>query len=588
MPIFKTLFPYLKAYKLQIFLASIALIVAALTVLGMGQGLKFLIDDGFTKGDEGLLDKALFVLFIIVTVLSLASFTRYFFVSWVGERVVADLRKDVFKTLINLDPSFFEINKTGEILSRLTADLTVLQSVIGSSVSLALRNSLMMIGGLIMLAFTSPKLTALVLLVVPLVIVPIVYWGRKVRKKSKEAQDKVAEVSSFTDEALQAVRTLHAFVQETKTALSFNEKAEDAYKTARDYIFIRGLMSAFVIFIVFSAVGVILWIGGQDVIKGNMTAGELSAFVFYAVIVAGAVGVISEVASNIQRAAGAIERLFGLKSEITSVPLSTTPATLSLPVQGRVGFKGVSFAYPLAPQKNIFEDLSFDVEAGRSLAIVGPSGAGKTSLFSMLMRYYDPQQGSVTLDDVDIKDLTFEGLRGHIGVVPQDPFIFSGTVYENVAIAHKVTTENTEPAREDIIQALKSANAWGFVSKLDHGMETILGERGIRLSGGEKQRIAIARVLLRNPTVLLLDEATSALDSQNERDVQIALENLMEGRTTLIIAHRLSTVQNADSILVLEDGKIIQHGDHNALIKDKDGLYAQMATLQFKSDNKAA
>lgn len=588
MPIFKTLFPYLKAYKLQIFLASIALIVAALTVLGMGQGLKFLIDDGFTKGDEGLLDKALFALFIIVTVLSLASFTRYFFVSWVGERVVADLRKDVFKTLINLDPSFFEINKTGEILSRLTADLTVLQSVIGSSVSLALRNSLMMIGGLIMLAFTSPKLTALVLLVVPLVIVPIVYWGRKVRKKSKEAQDKVAEVSSFTDEALQAVRTLHAFVQETKTALSFNEKAEDAYKTARDYIFIRGLMSAFVIFIVFSAVGVILWIGGQDVIKGNMTAGELSAFVFYAVIVAGAVGVISEVASNIQRAAGAIERLFGLKSEITSVPLSTTPATLSLPVQGRVGFKGVSFAYPLAPQKNIFEDLSFDVEAGRSLAIVGPSGAGKTSLFSMLMRYYDPQQGSVTLDDVDIKDLTFEGLRGHIGVVPQDPFIFSGTVYENVAIAHKVTTENTEPAREDIIQALKSANAWGFVSKLDHGMETILGERGIRLSGGEKQRIAIARVLLRNPTVLLLDEATSALDSQNERDVQIALENLMEGRTTLIIAHRLSTVQNADSILVLEDGKIIQNGDHNALIKDKDGLYAQMATLQFKSDNKAA
>lgn len=588
MPIFKTLFPYLKGYKLQIFLASIALIVAALTVLGMGQGLKFLIDDGFTKGDEGLLDKALFALFIIVTVLSLASFTRYFFVSWVGERVVADLRKDVFKTLINLDPSFFEINKTGEILSRLTADLTVLQSVIGSSVSLALRNSLMMIGGLIMLAFTSPKLTALVLLVVPLVIVPIVYWGRKVRKKSKEAQDKVAEVSSFTDEALQAVRTLHAFVQETKTALSFNEKAEDAYKTARDYIFIRGLMSAFVIFIVFSAVGVILWIGGQDVIKGNMTAGELSAFVFYAVIVAGAVGVISEVASNIQRAAGAIERLFGLKSEITSVPLSTTPATLSLPVQGRVGFKGVSFAYPLAPQKNIFEDLSFDVEAGRSLAIVGPSGAGKTSLFSMLMRYYDPQQGSVTLDDVDIKDLTFEDLRGHIGVVPQDPFIFSGTVYENVAIAHKVTTENTEPAREDIIQALKSANAWGFVSKLDHGMETILGERGIRLSGGEKQRIAIARVLLRNPTVLLLDEATSALDSQNERDVQIALENLMEGRTTLIIAHRLSTVQNADSILVLEDGKIIQNGDHNALIKDKDGLYAQMATLQFKSDNKAA
>ncbi len=588
MPILKTLFPYLKAYKLQILLASIALIIAALTVLGMGQGLKFLIDDGFTKGDEGLLDKALFALFIIVTVLSLASFTRYFFVSWVGERVVADLRKDVFKTLINLDPSFFEINKTGEILSRLTADLTVLQSVIGSAVSLALRNSLMMIGGLIMLAFTSPKLTALVLLVVPLVIIPIVYWGRKVREKSKEAQDRVAEVSSFTDEALQAVRTLHAFVQETKTALSFNEKAEDAYKTARDYIFIRGLMSAFVIFIVFSAVGIILWIGGQDVIKGNMTAGELSAFVFYAVIVAGAVGVISEVASNIQRAAGAIERLFGLKSEVTSVPLSENPVDIPLPVQGRVGFRDIDFAYPLAPSKNIFQALSFDVEAGRSLAIVGPSGAGKTSLFSLLMRYYDPHQGIVILDDIDIKGLSFEDLRGHIGVVPQDPFIFSGTVYENVAIAHKVTTENPEPTRDNIIAALKSANAWGFVSKLDHGMETILGERGIRLSGGEKQRIAIARVLLRNPTVLLLDEATSALDSQNERDVQIALENLMEGRTTLIIAHRLSTIQNADSILVLENGKIVQHGPHQTLIKDKKGLYAKMAELQFKMDNKAA
>lgn len=568
--------PYLKPYWFQITLASVALIVAAGTVLGLGRGLQYLIDDGFSSENTDFLNNSLTTLLIIVSVLAVASFTRYFFVSWVGERVVADIRKDVYRNLVFLDPTFYETSKTGEVISRMTADLTVLQSVVGSSVSLALRNALMLIGGMVMLAVTSPKLMGLVVLVIPVVLIPIIYWGRKVRVRSKIAQDKVGDLGGFIDETLHAIQTVQSNTRETLTAQEFDDVTESAYKSARYYILYRAVMSAMVIFIVFGAIGVVLWIGGHDVIKGTMSAGELSAFIFYSVVVAGAAGVISEVIGNLQRAAGATERLFDLKTQRPDI--RNTPGAVAMPpvIQGKINFKDVRFYYPSSPEKQAIADLNLSVKAGQTVALVGPSGAGKSTLFNLILRFYDPQSGVITIDDQDIRELDIQSFRSHIAIVPQEPFIFSGSVYENIAFARP------DASLEMVQEAAKRAHADGFIQKMAGGYDALLGERGNRLSGGEKQRIAIARAILRNPSILLLDEATSALDSSSEKQVQSALEELMQGRTTLVIAHRLSTVKNADMIVVLDEGRIVEWGTHSQLMKNKNGLYTKLASLQFK------
>lgn len=574
--ILKSLIPYMKPYWVQVVLASLSLIIAAGTVLALGKGLQLLIDQSFVKNNAELLDHSLLAMLGVVLVLALASFTRYFFVSWVGERVIADLRKDVFRNIIRLDPYFYEDNRAGDVISRITTDTTVLQSVIGSSISLAARNLIMLTGALIMLMITSPKLTGLVVIVVPFVIIPILFWGKKVRKRSRIAQDKVANVGGFLDEYLHAIQTVQSNTRENNTIEEFNDEVEDAYRSAKLYILFRAVMSAVVISIVFCAVGIILWVGGKDVISGAMSPGELSAFVFYAVVVAGSVGILSEVMGNIQRANGAIERLFELKNQKPTLSEITHPEFLEKPVQGRITFDGVNFSYPSRPNIKALDDVSFHVKAGQTVAVVGPSGSGKTTLFNLLLRFYDAQQGRILIDDKDIKTLAFDDFRSVIAYVPQDPFIFSGTARENIAFAKPNATD------DEIIDAARQAHALDFIDALPEGFNTLLGTNGSKLSGGQKQRIAIARAILRNPAILLLDEATSALDSQSESVVQKGLEQLMQGRTTLVIAHRLSTVKNADEILVLDGGRIVEHGKHKDLI-DRQGLYANLSSYQFKA-----
>lgn len=574
--VLKSLVPYMKPYWLQVILASLALIVAAGTVLALGKGLQLLIDNSFVKDNPDLLDQSLLAMLGVVLVLALASFTRYFFVSWVGERVVADLRKDVFRNIIHLDPHFYEDNRAGDVISRITTDTTVLQSVIGSSISLAVRNLIMMAGALVMLMITSPKLTGLVVVVVPLVIIPILFWGRKVRSRSRIAQDRVASVGGFLDEYLHAIQTVQSNTRENATIEEFNGEVESAYRSAKLYILFRAVMSAVVISIVFCAVGIILWIGGKDVISGAMTPGELSAFVFYAVVVAGSVGILSEVMGNIQRANGAIERLFELRNQRPSIQQSGNFDVLNKPVQGKITFENVGLSYPSRPGINALDGISFPIKAGQTVAIVGPSGSGKTTLFNLLLRFYDPQQGRILIDDKDIKTLAFEDFRNAIAYVPQDPFIFSGTARDNIAFAKQNASD------KEIHEAARQAHALEFIEKLPNGFDTVLGANGSKLSGGQKQRIAIARAILRNPAILLLDEATSALDSESESIVQKGLEQLMQGRTTLVIAHRLSTVKNADEIIVLDGGRIVENGKHNDLI-DQKGLYANLSSYQFKA-----
>ena len=568
--------PFLKPYKLRIAGAIAALFVAAGAVLTIGMGLRKLIDHGFAASDPGVLNQALMWLGVMILLLALGTFGRYFLVTWIGERVVADLRRAVYSRVLQLSPAFFETRQTGEVLSRLSADAEVIQTVIGSAASVAMRNFLLVIGGLALMAISSPSLMGATALAIPVVVAPIVIFGRRVRKLSRENQDRIAAVASHVEESVNGVRIVQAFAQEEADIARFSTRLEMAFGSAVKRIRARAWLTATVILLVFGAVGLILWTGGHMVLSGEMTAGELSAFVFYAVVTAGGVGALSEVWGDLQRAAGATERLAGLLAEEPDIQAPAHPTPPPVPVQGAVKFEHVAFAYPARPDQPALTDVSFDVQPGETVALVGPSGAGKTTIFQLLLRFYDPKSGVITVDGIDVRAMDPRALRAFYGFVPQEPAIFSASVEENIRFGRPDATD------AEVRAAAEAAAALEFIEALPEGFKADLGQKGVRLSGGQRQRIAIARAILRDPPVLLLDEATSALDSESEAQVQTALERLQKGRTTLVIAHRLATVQNADRILVLEDGRIVAAGAHGALMAE-GGLYARLAAMQFNA-----
>ena len=572
--VLRPLLGYLRPYRSAVAGALVALVVAAATVMAMGQGLRALIDRGIGGGDEGLLDQALLGLLVVIVILAMASYSRFFLVSWIGERVVADIRRAIFQHIVKLSPGFFEITQTGEVLSRLTTDTTLLQVIIGSSVSVALRNTLLFAGGTIMLAVTNPRLTGLVFLFVPFVIAPIIFFGRRVRRLSRLSQDRLADVGAFGTETLNSVRTMQAFTHEAIDRERFAGHVERAFGSAIERVRARAMLTALVIMLVFGAVGTILWMGGQDVIAGRITAGELSAFVFYAVIVAGSVGAISEVLGDLQRAAGATERLLDLLSTQPDIAVPESPLELPDPAEGRVAFEGVTFSYPSRPSTPALVGFDLDVNPGETVAVVGPSGAGKSTVFQLLLRFYDPQAGHVVFDGIDVRQADPALLRTRIGLVSQDPVIFSADAAENIRYGRPDAND------AEVRAAAEAAAATEFLDRLPDGFYTHLGERGVRLSGGQRQRIAIARAILRDPTLLLMDEATSALDAESEHLVQQALERLMANRTTIVIAHRLATVLIADRIVVMDEGTVVAQGTHAELIR-RGGLYARLAELQF-------
>jgi ATP-binding cassette subfamily B protein len=572
----RPILPYALAHRGQIVAAMVALVVASGATLVVPIAVRRMIDKGFSGDHSDLIHLYFLSLIGVAAILGIASAARYYLVMTLGERIVAELRGDLFAHLTTLDPAYFDAEKTGEIISRLSVDTTQLKATFGSSASIALRNVFLFIGAIALMVFTSPKLSAYVIAAIPLVILPLYAAGRTVRGRSRLAQDALADATAFASESLSAVRVMQAFVAERFAADRYRAAARAAFEAARAMMQSRAMVTAAALFLISSSVVVVLWLGANDVIAGRMTGGALMQFLLSAVFGAGALGQLSEVWSEVSQAAGAAARIGEILAATPRIVAPIAPLALPSPARGEIAFAGVSFAYPGRPDEKVLYDLSFRVAPGEMVAIVGPSGAGKSTLFQLIERFYDPSSGAVTLDGVDIAKLDPKALRREIALVPQDAFIFGASVADNIAYGAPGAT------RASIVEAAKRAAADRFVSALPHGYDTQLGERGVTLSGGERQRLAIARAIFKNAPVLLLDEATSALDAENETLVQGALDELMKGRTTLVIAHRLATIVEADRILVVEAGAIVEEGTHASLLA-AGGLYSRLARLQFET-----
>ena len=569
------LLPYVMRYRGQVAAALVALLVAAAATLVVPLAVRRMIDQGFSAERIGLIDQYFAVMIAIAGVLALASATRYYLVTIVGERVVADLRAAVFAHLTSLAPAFFDTAKTGEITSRLTADTTQIKSAVGSSVSVALRNLVLFIGSSVMMAVTSPRLSLFVILAIPVIVLPLVAFGRLVRRRSRIAQDTLAEASGYAAELIGAIRTLQAFTNERLAQSRFGAAVERAFEAARQSTRARAVLTAIIIFLVFASVVVILWVGAQDVLAGRTTPGRLGQFILYAVFAASALGQLSEVWGELSQASGAAERLTELLAIEPEIEAPPHPVTLPSQARGEVTFDDVRFAYPTRPEAFVLDGVSFSVRQGEKVAIVGPSGAGKSTIFHLLLRFYDARSGTVALDGVRVGDADPHQLRSRIALVPQDVVVFAASVAENIRFGRPDASE------AEIIRAAELAGATEFINRLPQRFDTTIGERGVTLSGGQRQRIAIARAILRDAPLLLLDEATSSLDAESETQVSAALTRLMQGHTTLVIAHRLATVLSCDRILVLDHGRIVEQGTHAAL-SAAGGLYARLAKLQFE------
>ncbi|PPD28160.1 MAG: ABC transporter [Hyphomicrobium sp.] len=569
--------PYLMVYPGVLAGAAIALVVSAGAMLVMPIAVRRMIDNGFGASSGQFIDRYFAVLIAIGTVLAVAAAFRFYFVNWLGERVVSDLRRDVFQHLSLLGPAFFEKTHSGEVMSRLTADTTQLKSVAGSTLSQALRNTIMLIGALGMMFVTSAWLSALVLIAIPAIVLPLMAYGRSVQKLSRRAQDTLAEASAYAGENLQAVRTMQAFRHEGAVVRRFADAVERSFDAAKDRLKARALLTAVAMILVFASVVGVLWIGASSVVKGEMTGGTLSQFVLYALFAGGALAELAEVWGEIAQGAGAAERLVELKSLVPEIQSPERPLTMPEPPRGEISFEAVTFRYPSRPEASALDAVSFRVKPGETVAVVGPSGAGKTTIFNLLLRFYDPASGVVRIDGVAVSDASLDALRGRLSLVPQDVALFADSVSENIRYGSPSASD------ADVKRAAQAAQADEFITALPGGYETRLGERGVTLSGGQRQRIAVARAILKNAPILLLDEATSALDAENEILVQRALEGVMKGRTTIVIAHRLATVLKADRILVMDQGRIVAEGTHSELVA-KGGLYGRLAQLQFGRD----
>ena len=574
MALWRVFRPYLRPHRARIAGAVVSLLMVAGALLTMGRGLAYLVDEGLGRQDPALLDRAVVDTAAIALLLAAGSYLRTTLVNRIGEHVLADVRKALFSHLLTLSPGWYESARTGDVLARLTTDTAIVQTVMTSTVSMAARNVILLVGGLVMVVLSSPKMSLVVLVVVPLVVVPLIFLGRRLRRASRQAQDRLADVAVQAEETVTAIRTVQAFGRQQLMRDSFDSAVAASLEAALARTRLRGWMSGIIIFLVFAGISAILWIGGQDLLAGRISPGDLSSFVFYAFLVAASTGFLSELAGELQRAAGAAERIAQALEATARLPEPARPAALPRGHATACSFEGVDFAYPAGMSRPAVSAVDLVVERGERVALVGPSGAGKSTLFHLLLRFYDPTAGTVRLGGQDLRDLALADIRDFIGLVPQDPALFSTSIRDNIAFGRPGASE------ADIVAAARQAEAHGFISALDQGYDTPVGEKGVRLSGGQRQRIAIARAILRDPGLLLLDEATSALDARSEAAVQAALEALMKGRTSIVIAHRLATVIRADRIFLLDGGRIAATGTHEQLITESP-LYRHLADLQF-------
>ena len=568
--------PYLRPHRARIAGAALSLLMVAGALLTMGRGLAYLVDEGLGRQDPALLDRAVVGTAAIALLLAAGSYLRTTLVNQIGERVLADVRQALFAHLLTLSPGWYESARTGDVLARLTTDTAIVQTVMTSTLSMAARNVILLVGGLVMVVLSSPKMSLVVLVVVPLVVVPLIFLGRRLRRASRQAQDRLADVAVQAEETVTAIRTVQAFGRQELMRGRFDDAVTTSLEAALARTRLRGWMSGIIIFLVFAGISAILWIGGQDLLAGRISAGDLSSFVFYAFLVAASTGFLSELAGELQRAAGAAERIAQALQATASLPEPASPAVLARDHAAACSFEAVDFAYPAGMSRPAVSEVELTVARGERVALVGPSGAGKSTLFHLLLRFYDPTAGTVRLGGRDLRDLALADIRDHIGLVPQDPALFSTSIRDNIAFG-RPDADDTE-----IVAAARQAEAHDFIAALAQGYETPVGEKGVRLSGGQRQRIAIARAILRDPGLLLLDEATSALDARSEAAVQAALEALMKDRTSIVIAHRLATVIRADRIFLLDGGRIAATGTHEQLITESP-LYRHVADLQFST-----